>query len=331
LREGSVTPDKWKDYPHHYDKSRSIQKHITEARKFFLKGDLPNTFFSLGVVLHYIQDSYTSLSPIAEHQVRWEQQIEEACFVDDLEELVRLTFQDHDDRIDRYTELIRLLSEEIEGEEKTLDIATLHETEVGFWDVCIGGSPDVDLNFALKTSFVIAKSVLGPRTCPKLQTELMDLSMEYENMLRETEIVFVNEIVELIEKRDDLKKKRKNGIFTTLRNYFLVLSSKIHNLRVRSKIKEYERKKHLKSIVRAYQETAEMRIDPHSNWYNITVPEIDISIVKKELLSIQDASEYFGISENIIKDLIETGKLSSYFLKDQELIRKSELEQVLQT
>jgi len=74
-----------------------------------------------------------------------------------------------------------------------------------------------------------------------------------------------------------------------------------------------------------------MQIDPHSNWYNITIPEIDIRIVKKELLLVQDASEYSGISENIIKDLIETGKLSSYFLKDQELISKSELEQVLQT
>ena len=103
LREGSVTPDKWKDYPHHYGKSGSIQKHVKEARRFFLKDDLSNAYFSLGVVLHYIHDSYTSLSPIAEHQVRWEQQIEEACFVDNLEELVRSTFQDHEDRIDRYT------------------------------------------------------------------------------------------------------------------------------------------------------------------------------------------------------------------------------------
>jgi hypothetical protein len=320
-----VTPDKWKDYPHHYGKSGSIQKHITEARKFFLKGDLPNAFFSLGVVLHYIQDAYTSLSPIAEHQVRWEQQIEQASFVDDLEELVRSTFQDHEDRIDRYTELIRLLSEEIEGEQKTLDIAKLPETELGFWDVCIGASPDVDLNFALKTSLVIAKSVLGSKTYPKLQTELANLLMEYENMLRETEIVFVSKIVKLIEKRDDLKKRRKNGIFTTLRNCFLVLSGKIHNLRVRSKIKKYEQQKHLKAIVRAYQETAERRIDPYSNWYNTTIPEIDIGIVKKELLSIHDASEHFGTSENLIKKR----KISCYRVRDIEYIRNSEVKKVL--
>jgi hypothetical protein len=283
LREGSVTPDKWKDYPHHYGKSKSIQKHITEARKFFLKGDLPNAFFSLGVVLHYVHDSYTSLSPIAEHQVRWEQQIEEAYFVDDLEELVRSTFPDHKDRIDRYTELIRLLSEEIEGKQKTLDIATLHETELGFWDVCIGGSPDVDLNFALKTSLVIAKSVLGSRTYPKLQTELADLLMEYENKLRETEIAFVNEIVELIEKRDNLKRGRKNGIFTTLRNCFWVLSSKIHDLRIKSKIKMYEQQKHLKAIVRKYKKNANMLVAPHSDWYNISIPEIDVDIVERQL------------------------------------------------
>jgi len=34
LREGSVTPDKWKDYPHHYDKSGSIREHILEDKKF---------------------------------------------------------------------------------------------------------------------------------------------------------------------------------------------------------------------------------------------------------------------------------------------------------
>jgi hypothetical protein len=278
-----VTPDKWKDYPHHYGKSGSIQKHITEARKFFLKGDLPNAFFSLGVVLHYIHDSYTSLSPIAEHQVRWEQQIEEAGFVDDLEELVKSTFQDHEDRIDRYTELIRLLSGEIEGEQKTLDIATLHETEHGFWDVCIGGSPDVDLNFALKTSLVIAKSVLGSKTYPKLQTELTDLLMEYEDKLREAESVFANEIVELIEKRDDLKKRRKNGIFTTLQNFFLVLSSKIRDLQVRSKIKKYEQQKHLKAIVRAYQQAVDTQVYPYSDWYDITIPKIDVDIVERQL------------------------------------------------
>ena len=287
LRDGVVAPDKWKDYPHHYGKSRSIQKHIIEARKFFLKGDLPNAFFSLGVVLHYIHDAYTSLSPIAEHQIRWEQQIEEAYFVDDLEELVRSTFPDHKDRIDRYTEMIRLLSEEIEGKEKTLDVATLHETEHGFWDVCIGGRPDVDLNFALKTSIVIAKSVLGSRTYPKLQTELTDLLMEYENRLREAETVFANEIVELIEKRDNLKRGRRNGIFTTLRNCFLVLSSKIHDLRIRLKIKQYEQQKHLKAIVRKYKKNANIRVAPHSDWYNTSIPEIDVNIVELQLSTEQ--------------------------------------------
>jgi len=104
----------------------------------------------------------------------------------------------------------------------------------------------------------------------------------------------------------------------------LVLSSKIRNLQVRSKIKEYEQQKHLKAIVRVYKETAEMRVAPHSDWYDITIPEIDIGIVKKELLSINDASEYFGTSVNIIKDLIKKRKISCYRVRDIEYIRNSE-------
>ena len=63
LREGSIAPDKWKDYPHHHWKSESIRTHILVARKFFLSNNLSKAYFHLGVALHYIQDSFTSLSP----------------------------------------------------------------------------------------------------------------------------------------------------------------------------------------------------------------------------------------------------------------------------
>ena len=35
LREGSIAPDKWKDYPHHHGKSENIKTNILKARKFF--------------------------------------------------------------------------------------------------------------------------------------------------------------------------------------------------------------------------------------------------------------------------------------------------------
>jgi len=330
LREGSVTPDKWKDYPHHYGKSGSIREHILEARKFFLRGDLSKAYFDLGVVLHYIQDFYTSLSTLSDYQRRWEQQIEQAYFVEDLEELVRSVFRDREDRIEEYIEMIRLLSEEIEGKEDTLRLATLPGPGQPFWGVCIGGRPDVDLNFALRASLIITQSVLGSRTSPKLKAQLRHLLREHEAKLRDTETIFANEIVELIKKRDELKKRRrKDGIFPTLQSYFLTLLSKIHNLRAQSKMKKYEQQKHLERVARAYPLRVQELIAPHRDWYNITIPQIDINIIEKELLLIQEASASLGISETITQDLVKKGEIACYYVKNKELIRKSELRKVL--
>jgi hypothetical protein len=60
FREGIKAPDKWKNFPHHYGKSEEIKQQIMNSRKCFLHDDYPNTFFNLGVALHYVQDSHTS-------------------------------------------------------------------------------------------------------------------------------------------------------------------------------------------------------------------------------------------------------------------------------
>lgn len=335
LREGAVAPDKWGDYPHHYGKSGTIRKYIMEARRFFLNGDLSNAYFSLGVALHYIQDSYTSLTSRSRHHPQWEQQIEQSYFVDDLEELVAWVFRKRKNERKDYTEIIGFLSEKIEGKKDTIRIATLR----GHWRPTYGGAPEVDLNFAFRASLLIVKSVLAPKTCSKLQKEL-DLALaEHEAMLRKTETVFTDKIVELVEKRDELirkrnelkKRRRLSGIFPTLKSYFLTFLSKIHNLRAGLRIEEYEQQKHLKKVAKKYQEVTKKISAPHKDWFDITIPRIDITIVEKELLSIQEASRHFGISESIIQDLVKKGKISCYHVKNKELIRKSESGEVLRT
>src|SRR3990170_1940601 len=102
LREGSVVPDKWKDYPHHHGKDGKIRKYIMAARRYFLDEDLPNAYFHLGVALHYIQDSYTSFSSRFEKHNDWEQQIEQARFADDLERLVTRAFSHRENRKQEY-------------------------------------------------------------------------------------------------------------------------------------------------------------------------------------------------------------------------------------
>lgn len=332
LREGSIAPDKWKDYPHHHGKSGTIKKYVLEARRLFLNGDSARAYFCLGVALHYVQDSYTSLSSRSSRHIRWEQQIEQSYFTDDLESLVAAAFRDRPDRRKEYTKYAGLLSHIIEGKENTLQLASAPGPGISFWGDRIWGRPHVDLNFALRASLLIAESVFGPKASPKLETELRHILADYETILRKAELVFANEIMELIKKRDELKKRRrKDGIFQTLRSHFLTFWSKVQNLRAGLKIKEYEQQKHLKKVARAYREATKKLVSPHSGWYNFTIPQIDINSVEKELLSTHETSEYFGISDHAIKELIKKRKISCYHVRDKELIRACELRKVLRT
>ena len=332
LKEGSIIPDKWRDYPHHHGKSGTIQRYILDARRFFLAGDLANACFNLGVALHYVQDSYTSLSSRSKHHSSWEQQIEDSFFVNNLEECVTRAFRDRPDRREEYTARARLLSDNVEGKEKTLRLAAMPAPGLTFSGHHIYGRPYVDLNFALKASFLIAKSVLGSRECPKLQAYLKRACEKHEGLLRETETSLVNEIVELINKRDESKRKRrKDGVLQTLRNFFLMFSSKIHDLQAKSRIGNYEQKKHFEKVLRRYDGRVKKIVEAHRGWYDFTIPQINIDIIEKELLTAQQASEFFQTEEALIQDLTKKQRISCYHVKGKQFIRKSQLKKALET
>jgi len=332
LSEGSIMPDKWRDYPHHHGKSDTIRKHLLDARRFFLAGDLANTCFTLGVALHYVQDSYTSLSSRSKHHVSWEQQIQDSYFVKNLEECIMRAFHDRPDRREEYTARAKLLSDKMEGKEKTLRLAAMPAPGLTFSGNHIYGKPHVDLNFALEASLLIARSVLSSRESPRLQADLKRACEEHEGLLKETETSFTNEIVELLNKRDDLKRKRrKDGVLQALRNFFLTFSSKIHDLQAKSRIDNYEKKKHLKKVSRRYDDRVKKIVEPHRGWYDFTIPQINFNTVEKELLTVQQVSEFFQMEEASVQDLIKKQKISYYDVKGKRFIRKSQLTKVLET
>jgi hypothetical protein len=326
FREGSVAPDKWADYPHHYDKERKIRRYLVEARRFCLKGDMPSTFFSLGVAFHYIQDSYTSLTSRSPKHTSWEEQIEEAQLVSDLANLVDWAFRGRKNLREEYMRIVRLLSGNIEGEKATLQVAVLAGDQYQEY-----GHPKVDLNFAFRACHSIATSVLSPKINPQLQLELNRILAEHERTLKETEISIADELVRLVKKREELKKKKKSsGVLSSINNYFLSIVGGIYNLRIGRKNKHYKQQRHLKKVAQRYRETAQDKAAPHQQWYNITIPQINIQIVKRELLTTQEASYDFLVSETLIRELAEKGRISLYRIKDTELIRRPELTDALQ-
>jgi hypothetical protein len=121
FKEGVIAPDKWNNYPHHYGKSNEIQQYLIAARGLYRRGDLVNAYFNLGVALHYIQDSYTSVvsynSPNRQtwHH-NWEQSMQDSVFVNnfdvDLEKTINLHLWNRDAERQRSLWLASLLCRE---------------------------------------------------------------------------------------------------------------------------------------------------------------------------------------------------------------------------
>ena len=327
LREGSIAPDKWKDYPHHHGKSKSIKTHLLEARKFFLSGDLSNAYFHLGVGLHYIQDSYTSLSPFHEDQIRWERDIQQENFVENLEDLVNSTFQDAHYGIEKYVNIIKKLVSEIKGKEQTLQIATLpDQTEQAYWGASLEGSPNVDLNFAYRVSLLVSKSVLGSKTNHELQEKLENVLKSYQNKLKKSEILFVEEIVELVNKKSELEKRqRRKGIFRIINGaiWFRIWLCKS---RLKSKFRDYENQRHLERVADEYISRIKEAVSTYREWYNIFIPQIELNVVESELLTLSEVTENFGIPEKDINHYLDKNLIISYKIQERKIFRKSEIE-----
>ena len=47
IKESVILPDKWKDYPHHHGKDKTIRKYIIEARKSFLNNAYRDMYYNL--------------------------------------------------------------------------------------------------------------------------------------------------------------------------------------------------------------------------------------------------------------------------------------------
>jgi len=326
LREGILSPDKWGDYPHHYGKSKVIVKYILEARRHFLINDLSNAYFCLGVALHYVQDSYTSLSSRSMKHQAWEQQIEESYFVDYIQSTIQWSFQKRRYLVEPYSRLAQILSEEVRGKQDTLRMATLLGNEPpSEW-----GKPIVDLNMALRASLQITKSVLSHRKNADLEQDLSRTLAEYEDLLKKTETVFADKLVESIKKRDISKKRKKpSGILGKIRNLFLDIAIKVRDFQISSKIQKYDKQQHLGQVVREYDKSTRRIGAPHIGWYVFNIPKINVNVVEKELLSIHETTECFNLGEGTIRDLIEQGKLSCYSSKDRDLLRRSDLKRIL--
>jgi len=168
FKDGIIAPDKWKDFPHHHGKSEQIKRYLIKSRGYFLQNDFPNAFFNLGVALHYIQDSHTSFASFYPKHQSWEESIEYAHFTHDLKKTINYSLRDKSWERERCLKLADSLSKDAQGRDNTLYLATLsgHEASKSF------AKPIVDLNLALRASYIVTESVLSSKNCPALENKL---------------------------------------------------------------------------------------------------------------------------------------------------------------
>jgi len=90
LEIGSVNPDSWADFPHHFGKEDEISEAILKARRLFLEID-DECFSTLGNALHYIADRWTLRPRLGDKHTQWENAISFAQILDDqqLEEEIK--------------------------------------------------------------------------------------------------------------------------------------------------------------------------------------------------------------------------------------------------
>jgi len=323
FKNGILAPDQWKDYPHHHGKSESIKEYLMKSRGCFLQDDLPNAFFHLGVALHYIQDSYTSMASFYPKHRSWEEDIEYANFTYDLEKAIDHSLSNKWYERDRCLQLANILSNKAEGRDNTLYMATLsgHAASKSF------AKPIVDLNLGLRASYAVTESVLSSKNCPALEDKLRDGLSNYEALMRTAEAELSNKIIRLVNERDDLEKRKvpQTGIVSKIRNWILGIRIALKDSAVDSNNNYYTQQKHLEKVVREYMKAANITVIPYSGWYNFQIPKINPNVVDRELLSVQEIAEGSGESEHVLRESLNRVNVSTYHVGNRELVRRTEL------
>ncbi len=298
FKDGIIAPDQWKDYPHHYGKSKTIAANLLRARDYHLRDDLPSTFYYLGVALHYIQDAYTSvISYNSPRNYEWhqnyEQSIENTPFVSNIEDNIQYYFRTDYSQLNKYLAIARQLSSNVEGKNPTLALATL----VGEYQSTQTGKPIIDRNLALMASVAVIRSVISSTNNSRIDDALKQYHRNYENLLREAEISTSNKILVMANQVEQLKNRRTpdSRLIARLKNGLLTLRVNFREWRLGSEYSKYLETRHLLAVSRRYKEATDSIMNSEIGWYNFSRPELNLKIVERDLVPLQSLGISFAV------------------------------------
>jgi hypothetical protein len=273
---------------------------------------LPISYYFLGIALHYIQDAYTTYPSFLPKHEEWEEWIENSEIVSEsnIEATIQQTVKNRSMRR-ICSSLVYQLSMDIEGREATLNIASLNGHKKDQQTIA---SPKVDLFLGYRGSYVVSKSVLGPKTHQTLELNLARNLIEHEKQLYNVEKDQSKKVIKLIRERDELQARitPSFGPMAKIRNWF-------NGIRLGWKAKSalyhfnlYSNEEHFSTVTKRYLAKAESIASGYSGWYNYQIPQLIPSIVTKELLDIKSASRMFGLKEEDLRIYLNENKKSQF-------------------
>jgi len=301
LLRGVVFPDKEKKRngtreSHHYGRSRDIGDHLVKARYCLINGDQADSFFYLGVTLHYIQDSYvTCRSTNGDRHFEYERKMDDYYPNPDIEGSIRTYLSNQQHLMNGCLRMAQTLkNDDIKGAKQTLSIARLNARDRPH-DHEATGVIDYTLSY-LATLAVLRAVILDPIKHPQLDFDLNMLHQNSEKRLNEIEIQLSNSLINKIEERNRLagSKKQSNRIVARIKNW--LLKRKIGGLdqEIRSMNDLYFNRHHLQPLIYDYLMQAERIAHLYDGWYAYKIKEIDISRIPQTIDRVQMANDIFG-------------------------------------
>lgn len=334
LMKGVVAPDEWKmsnkndRTSHHYGRAPEIKEYLHLARTYYLNDDLINTYFNLGIALHFIQDSYVSYPSFLskEKHDSWEQGIDRCYISPDFTESINKI--NNKSEAERCAWVARELMNEVQGPMDTIRIATIFSHQKTNDTIA---NPVVDLNLAYRASYTVTKSILSPKNSVSLDTQINDIYKNYENMLWQEEGRMSEQLIKMFEQRNVLKGSLIDGkgLVVKIKNWMTGRKIRSLETKLSSSYDDYFDKGHLKRVAWNYKNEIAKITTNYSGWYIYTIHDLDINSVTSRLIHAENANQVVGLDKHVLSNLLTNGFIPSYSVGLKSLIKKTDLDGIM--
>lgn len=279
LAGGSVAPDDWKDFPHHFGKEWKTRSYIVNARRHFVNGQHLQSLSALGVAFHYIQDKWVTVSSKdgMKHS-DWERRIDSSTLIpleqtaNGMANLVQHSFSVFGiSNLKQSNEYLSLANacmkyfkwtldgfKDFDGQRIKSEVFALTD-----WRHPTLGTAFLDLNFSHLICLMVALAVYLPATCSAVQEQLEKTKKEFQIKLDDANKQYTSGIYELVKKKDTL---RKGLVFARLKSLF-------YSLKIRAE--KRNRNHALQEIRQEYISRVNEKAKPFAEWYRVTIPALE--------------------------------------------------------